>query len=183
MPRGSNAHPGPSVNAPGMAMAGMASANAGIASAMLFSFATFTATLTMWWVMMVAMMLPSAAPMILLYARAAAGHSSRFEPASASFLAGYLLAWGAFSLGAAILNVMLDHFSVLTPMTLALNHRLLSSAFRSLPVFISGAQSKTLASASARVPPGSSPRTSRRAESVPCAWACCTGLSASAAVG
>ncbi|SLN71488.1 hypothetical protein PEL8287_03954 [Roseovarius litorisediminis] len=54
----------------------------------------------MWWVMMIAMMTPSAAPTLLLYT-ALKRHSS--ERASATklgliFLAGYLLIWGGFSL-------------------------------------------------------------------------------------
>lgn len=57
----------------------------------------------MWWVMMAAMMLPSAAPAILLYARV---RTSRGEAAAIAppwlFLAGYLIAWGGFSLIAAL---------------------------------------------------------------------------------
>jgi predicted metal-binding membrane protein len=54
----------------------------------------------MWWVMMIAMMTPSAAPTLLLYT-ALKRHGS--ESASATklsliFLAGYLLIWGGFSL-------------------------------------------------------------------------------------
>lgn len=54
----------------------------------------------MWWVMMTAMMTPSAAPTLLLYT-ALKRHGS--ESASATrlsliFLAGYLLIWGVFSL-------------------------------------------------------------------------------------
>ena len=68
----------------------------------------FVLTLAMWWVMMVAMMLPSAAPVILLYARAAAdGHPER-RPATPSFLAGYLCAWGLFSLLATGLQFLLE---------------------------------------------------------------------------
>jgi predicted metal-binding membrane protein len=51
---------------------------------------------SMWWVMMVAMMLPAAAPVILLYARAAAVRPDAPRPATGSFLAGYLIVWGAF---------------------------------------------------------------------------------------
>ncbi len=57
----------------------------------------------MWWEMMAAMMLPSAAPAILLYARV---RTSRGEAAAIAppwlFLAGYLIAWGGFSLIAAL---------------------------------------------------------------------------------
>jgi predicted metal-binding membrane protein len=59
---------------------------------------------SMWWVMMVAMMLPAAAPVILLYAKAAAMRPDAPRPATGSFLAGYLLVWGAFSLAAVLLQ-------------------------------------------------------------------------------
>src|SRR3954447_18985723 len=54
---------------------------------------------SMWWIMMVAMMLPGAAPMLLLFARVnrkekAAG--SPLMPTSA-FATGYLIAWAGFS--------------------------------------------------------------------------------------
>jgi predicted metal-binding membrane protein len=59
----------------------------------------------MWWAMMVAMMVPSAAPMILLYARAMrhAQKEERLASAvvpTATFASGYLLVWLAFSLAA-----------------------------------------------------------------------------------
>ena len=56
----------------------------------------------MWWVMMIAMMLPSAAPMILIHANvdrkanANAGSHARLLKTSA-FVFGYLLAWAALS--------------------------------------------------------------------------------------
>jgi predicted metal-binding membrane protein len=61
-------------------------------------------TLTMWVVMMVGMMLPSATPMILLYARV--GRQSRKEgkpfAATGFFAGGYLLAWVGFALAATL---------------------------------------------------------------------------------
>jgi predicted metal-binding membrane protein len=53
----------------------------------------------MWWVMMIAMMLPSASPMILLFARvnrAQKAKGTSFVPTSI-FAVGYLVAWGVFS--------------------------------------------------------------------------------------
>ena len=58
--------------------------------------------IAMWWVMMIAMMLPSAAPAILLYGRVRRHRGS--DPAIGSswlFVLGYLLAWLGFSLIAA----------------------------------------------------------------------------------
>lgn len=55
----------------------------------------------MWWVMMVAMMLPSAAPMLLLYQRVVAKRNrDRSLGDMAVFALGYLVAWGGFSLAA-----------------------------------------------------------------------------------
>src|SRR6516225_11889112 len=53
----------------------------------------------MWWVMVVAMMLPSAAPMLLLFARVNRAQKARDRPyvATGVFAAGYLAAWGGFS--------------------------------------------------------------------------------------
>jgi predicted metal-binding membrane protein len=78
----------------------------------------FALTFTMWWVMMLGMMVPSAAPMILTFAtlnrnRRAKGET--FVPASV-FLLGYLVAWGAFSAVATAAQWALDGFVLLTPM-------------------------------------------------------------------
>ena len=57
----------------------------------------------MWWIMMVAMMVPSASPMILLFARIQRSQQAKgapFVPTSV-FAAGYLVVWGAFSVLAA----------------------------------------------------------------------------------
>ncbi len=68
----------------------------------------------MWWVMMIAMMLPSAAPMILLHARVArhAGAEGRDPQGDLNrtgvFTAGYLLVWLAFSAAATALQWMLE---------------------------------------------------------------------------
>jgi predicted metal-binding membrane protein len=72
----------------------------------------------MWWVMMAAMMLPSAAPILLLFARAnrtatAGGHP--FVP-TGIFAAGYLAAWGAFSALATLLQWALERLGLLSPM-------------------------------------------------------------------
>ena len=61
----------------------------------------------MWWVMMIAMMAPSAAPFVLLYGKAMrhanASGSTAYVP-TAFLLAGYLSAWLAFSVAAAVLQ-------------------------------------------------------------------------------
>lgn len=77
--------------------------------------------LTMWWVMMVAMMIPSAAPMILLYARVAR-HGEPRGPVEGSlarasvFAAGYLTCWLIFSLLAVVLQFALERAGLLDGM-------------------------------------------------------------------
>ena len=80
------------------------------------SFATLVA---MWWVMMVAMMIPAAAPTILLYAHVHR-HSNGLEsaPPTAAFLSGYLACWVGFALIAAGLQSWL-----VAPMSMALASR------------------------------------------------------------
>jgi predicted metal-binding membrane protein len=74
--------------------------------------------LAMWAVMMAAMMLPSASPMILLFATIARRSSERGEPATASgaFTLGYLTVWATFSVVAAALQFGLEKAALLSPM-------------------------------------------------------------------
>ncbi len=78
----------------------------------------------MWWVMMVAMMVPSAAPAILLYGRV---HRARVDPVAAppttAFLFGYLTCWLVFSLLAAGAQLWLERSALASPMTMALRSR------------------------------------------------------------
>lgn len=73
---------------------------------------------TMWSVMMVAMMLPSAAPMLLFFARIHRRSAAARMPAlpTALFAAGYLLAWGGFSIAATALQWGLESLRLLSPM-------------------------------------------------------------------
>jgi predicted metal-binding membrane protein len=80
----------------------------------------FAFVFVMWAVMMVAMMAPSAAPMILMYARA--GRQARAgqgtiagKPFAATgwFAAGYLLAWAGFSLAATLVQWVLERKGLL----------------------------------------------------------------------
>jgi len=71
----------------------------------------------MWAVMMTAMMLPSAVPLVLLYAGALHARGERHASRSIYALAGgYLVVWGAFSLVATALQRILASALVLTPM-------------------------------------------------------------------
>jgi len=78
----------------------------------------------MWFAMMVAMMLPSAAPMVLLYAHAHRGSvPGRGPPPTAAFLGGYLACWLGFSLVAVAVQRWLEVGAVASPMTMALHSR------------------------------------------------------------
>ena len=72
----------------------------------------------MWAIMMVGMMLPSAAPMVLLFALVNRRQASRGHPATptAVFTAGYLAAWTAFSLAATVAQWGLHRLGILSPM-------------------------------------------------------------------
>jgi predicted metal-binding membrane protein len=72
----------------------------------------------MWWVMMVAMMLPGATPMLLVFARVNRAQKARDRPyvATGVFAAGYVAAWGGFSALAALLQWGLEQLDLLGPM-------------------------------------------------------------------
>jgi predicted metal-binding membrane protein len=73
---------------------------------------------TMWWVMMVAMMLPSAAPVLLLFARVNRKDKTAGAPLvpTVLFAVGYLLSWGGFSAVATALQWGLESARLLSPM-------------------------------------------------------------------
>jgi predicted metal-binding membrane protein len=78
----------------------------------------FAVTFAMWWVMMLGMMVPSAAPMILTFATLSRNRRAKgetFVPTSV-FVLGYLIVWGAFSVVATVAQWALDGFVLLTPM-------------------------------------------------------------------
>ena len=74
--------------------------------------------LLMWWIMMIAMMLPSAVPMILLFAALSRKNEDRGRVSvpTGFFVAGYVVAWGGFSLVATFLQWGLNELALLTPM-------------------------------------------------------------------
>jgi predicted metal-binding membrane protein len=79
---------------------------------------TFYAALVfaMWWVMMVAMMVPSAAPMILLFTAIKRKQGASVSPSVEAwvFLSGYLLIWAGFSLIAALAQWGLERAGLLS---------------------------------------------------------------------
>src|SRR5579864_1426046 len=78
----------------------------------------------MWWVMMAAMMLPSAAPVLLLFARINRKEKSAGRPfiPTGIFAAGYLVAWGGFSVLATGLQWALERLGLLSPMMATTSH-------------------------------------------------------------
>jgi predicted metal-binding membrane protein len=84
----------------------------------------------MWWVMMIAMMVPSAAPMILLYARLyrfsqKQGQIDAGLVPTAAFAGGYLIAWLVFSLLATALQWVLEQAGLLHAMMMwSVSHHL-----------------------------------------------------------
>jgi predicted metal-binding membrane protein len=79
----------------------------------------------MWWIMMIGMMLPSAAPMVLLFGSVQRRQLASENPTLrvALFSAGYLATWGAFSLMAAGSQALLMELGLLASMDLAVTSR------------------------------------------------------------
>jgi predicted metal-binding membrane protein len=78
----------------------------------------------MWVVMMTGMMLPSAAPLVLLYGVAVRRSAPQTAARQTYALAGgYLVAWAAFSLGATALQRALSSLLLLSPMMESANAR------------------------------------------------------------
>ncbi|MFS8981141.1 DUF2182 domain-containing protein [Cupriavidus necator] len=77
----------------------------------------------MWWVMMVAMMLPGAAPVILLFATINRRQREAGHPyvATGIFAFGYLAAWAGFSLVAVVLQWGFERTGILSSMLVATN--------------------------------------------------------------
>jgi predicted metal-binding membrane protein len=68
----------------------------------------------MWAVMMVAMMLPSAAPMLSTYARIASAREGSRAYHVWMFAAGYFVVWTGFSLAATLLQYALQHVAIVS---------------------------------------------------------------------
>jgi predicted metal-binding membrane protein len=78
----------------------------------------FGLRLAMWAVMMVAMMVPTAAPMTLMYAAVARKAAAQHNPLAPTFVlvAGYITMWTVFGLVATIAQHALDQAALLSPM-------------------------------------------------------------------
>jgi predicted metal-binding membrane protein len=84
----------------------------------------FAFVFAMWTVMMVAMMTPSAVPMILMYARVGRVTEAKGAPLTATFwfAFSYFLVWVAFSLLATLVQWALERTSLLDPAMASTNN-------------------------------------------------------------
>jgi predicted metal-binding membrane protein len=78
----------------------------------------FGLTFAMWAFMMVAMMVPTAAPMTLMYAAVARKAAAQHDPLAPTFIfvTGYITIWVIFSLVATVSQHALDQAALLSPM-------------------------------------------------------------------
>lgn len=82
-------------------------------------------TFAMWAAMMVGMMVPSASPVLLLFAATYRGRGAQRAPGAAfAFGAGYLMVWTAFSACAALTQSALHRAAMLSPMMTTSSARL-----------------------------------------------------------
>ena len=82
---------------------------------------TWPIVIAMWWVMMIAMMTPSAAPLVLLYGVVMRRHEATAQNVylpSLLLLAGYLLVWLAFAIAAAAAQQALQPAGLISEMML-----------------------------------------------------------------
>src|SRR5260370_15135562 len=108
----------------GMDMAGMDMSGGAMASP-ADALGYISSAFAMWLLMMIAMMLPSASPMILLYGRLARGaraQGAAMAP-TAIFAGVYLAVWGGFSALAALAQWLLVRSGVISELSLAIGER------------------------------------------------------------
>jgi predicted metal-binding membrane protein len=110
-------------------MGAMASHGMGTMAIAPWTAAYLIPAFAMWAVMMVAMMLPSAAPMILLHARIDRAVSpARRLMHTLLFVLAYLFVWSAFSAGAALAQALLIDLGLVSSFSLALGDRAAAAA-------------------------------------------------------
>lgn len=102
---------------PGAAMSGMDMPGMSLGMSPAWGTAEYLWLTGMWAVMMVAMMSPSAAPAILLFAGLSRQRQSAggIAAPTATFIAGYFTIWTMFSAAAALLQLLLHRGLLLTP--------------------------------------------------------------------
>ena len=102
-----------------------------------WTWVTFVLMVLMWWIMMIGMMVPSAAPMILIFARVQRKNLPHENPGRRTglFTLGYLLMWLGFSAAAASSQWGLGEFALLSPMMAATSHGLAAAIFASAGLY------------------------------------------------
>ena len=91
--------------------------------------------ISMWWIMMIAMMTPSAAPLVLLYGLVLRRHAENGKNVfglTFMLLAGYLVSWLAFSVVAAAFQQALQPAGLISDMMLWSRSRILSASVLAL---------------------------------------------------
>lgn len=83
-----------------------------------------TLSFVMWFVMMVAMMTPSVAPVVLLYDRVMHREQTGWHPRTLAFLSGYFIVWGGFSAAATLAQAALIRAGLIDAMGVAGTHQL-----------------------------------------------------------
>ena len=147
--------------------------------------ASFTVLIfAMWAVMMAGMMLPSAAPAILIYARVArsGARPERTVLRTYLFAAGYLVVWMGFSLAATLLQRLLAAYAIVTPMMESATP-LFAAALLALAGLYSGAMPSAPACVTVADRSRSSRATGAAGQRARCGWALRTVSIASAVVG
>jgi predicted metal-binding membrane protein len=101
----------------GMSERSMAHAMQSMVQVQPWAAAELAPRLLMWAVMMVAMMVPTAAPMTLVYAAVARKAAREDRPVAPTFVfvAGYLAIWALFSVAATAAQSSLDQLALLSP--------------------------------------------------------------------
>jgi predicted metal-binding membrane protein len=108
----------PGMDMPGMDIGSRSGEIAGTPAIAPWSAPEFAFVASMWIAMMIGMMTPSAAPMILLYARVSRSAAAEGKPfaSAAWFAGGYLLAWSAFAIAATGAQWLLEQALLIGPM-------------------------------------------------------------------
>lgn len=92
----------------GMDMPGMPGMKMAIGQPHQWMLGDAVTAFVMWTVMMVAMMVPSASPMVTMYARAVRARGANASLKIAMFVAGYIVAWTLFSAAATLVQLALQ---------------------------------------------------------------------------
>jgi predicted metal-binding membrane protein len=109
------------MDTPGQQMPGMTGMTMSVMTPASWSPGYAAFMFSMWWIMMIAMMLPSATPTLLLFARINRKEKTGGRPyvPTAIFTAGYLAVWGGFSVIATSLQWAFERASLLSSSMMA----------------------------------------------------------------